>query len=321
MASSPMRFISSALSRDSAEQRSHPDSERDVWQVGVWDPHPLAIRLFSLFSPGHVLAYWLFLPTAVSDPRPSVTIVTTIFVAVLLTVQMSALSSSYTQQAKDSALVHKEVLNEYDTKYVRPRTQPLMRHVATQFSESDSYQPHRDEKYNRVEATTPSIISHGYKISPNPNYMNHVDPDRLAKRSQMTPRPTLSTPRVSSTGSVQAFSSQHTPSFSPDVSSPSNIRSGAIRQPQFRPTSGRGDGGSLGIYSHANSPFRKPTSHIERRKSTYRDAEVGQSPRRLPSSPLKRSSVPGEMNTAAAAQRWGHLGDTGSSSRRETGRF
>lgn len=319
MASSPLRFFSNVLSSGSAEKRSHPSAERDVWQVGVWDPHPLSIRLFCLFSPGHVLVYWLFLPTVSSDPKPSVTIVTTIFLAALLTVQMSTLSSSYSQQSKDSTLVHKEVLNEYDTKYVHPRTQTLMRSVATQFSESDSYQSHKDEKYNRVDTFTPTVMRHGFNISPNPNYMNHVDPDHLSKPSQITPRPALSTPRVSSSGSINPASEYHTPSYLADTSSPSNTHNGAIRQPQFRTTPKTGDGGSLGVYSHAHSPLRK--SHLDPRHSSYRDSEVGQSPRRLPSSPLKRSSVPGGQNNATLNQRWAHLANPSRGDRRGSGLF
>ncbi|KMU84170.1 hypothetical protein CIHG_01956 [Coccidioides immitis H538.4] len=177
------------------------------------------------------------------------TIVTTIFLATLFTVQLSTLSSSFTQQSKDSMLIHKEVLNEYDIKYVHPRTQPLMRDVATQFNTADSYQPHKDEKYNKVET--------------------------------------------------------------------------ALRQPHFRPTPSMGDGGSLGVYSHAQSPLKRniPTNLDQRsahRRGDYESRDHAQSPARLPSSPLKRSSVPGGISASAAAQRWGHLATP--SGRRESGR-
>ncbi|KAK2813597.1 hypothetical protein FQN49_008277 [Arthroderma sp. PD_2] len=322
MASSPLRFISGVLSVSSAEKRAHPDAQRDVWQVSVWDPHPLAIRLFCLFSPGHILVYWLFLPTLTTDPRPSVTIVTTIFVAVLLTAQMSTLSASYSQQAKDSALVHKEVLNEYDTKFVHPRTEPGMRHVATQFSEADSYIQHKDEKYNVVEAQTPTATQHAFKTRPNPNYIHHVDPDYRVKRPQVTPRASISTPRITSTGSIQRVSDTQTPSYSIDAFSPSTTKSGAIRQPQFRPKPGTGDGGSLGVYSHAQSPLRKSsTPHFDQRRSTaYRDSDGTHSPRNIPSSPLKRSSVAGDMSSIVSSQRRARLAND-LTPRRESGRF
>ncbi|EER22917.1 hypothetical protein D8B26_004495 [Coccidioides posadasii str. Silveira] len=317
--SSPLRLISNVLSSGSAESRSHPRPERDVWQIGVWDPHPLAIRLFCLFSPGHVLVYWLFLPTAPSDPRPSMTIVTTIFLATLFTVQLSTLSSSFTQQSKDSMLIHKEVLNEYDIKYVHPRTQPLMRDVATQFNTADSYQPHKDEKYNKVETYTPTVMRHGFKTNPNPNYLQHIDPE--SKGVQGTPRRQLfSTPRTSFSGSTKASSVQ-TPKYGID-SSPL-ISQSALRQPHFRPTPSMGDGGSLGVYSHAQSPLKRniPTNLDQRsthRRGDYESRDHAQSPARLPSSPLKRSSVPGGISASAAAQRWGHLATP--SGRRESGR-
>jgi hypothetical protein len=83
----------------------------------------------------------------------------------------------------------------------------------------------------------------------------------------------------------------------------------------------------LGIYTHAHSPLRKSASaHLDYRGQSgghepdFR--ERGQSPAKRPPSPLKRSSVPGGMNTFAAAQRWGHLATNfGQGARRESGRF
>ncbi|KAK2735784.1 hypothetical protein FQN57_001122 [Myotisia sp. PD_48] len=324
LASSPLRFLTSAFTIGSAETRSHPDAERDVWQVSVWDPHPLAIRLFCLFSPGHVLVYWLFLPTASTDPRPSMTIITTLFLAALLTFQMSALSASYSQQSKDSALVQKEVLNEYDTKYVRPRTQILMRNVSTQFCEADSYVPHKDEKFNKVETYAPAIMQHGFRVSPNPNYICHLEADYLQKRSQLTPRHSITTPRVTSTGSVHASDSVQPSAYSADVSSPRLSQGGPIRQLQFRsnPTA-TGDGGNLGVYSHAQSPLRKSaSSHFERRHGViHRDADTLQSPRRFPSSPLKRSSLVNDTGRASDVHVLNRSANVARGIRRESDRF
>ncbi|RMJ20790.1 hypothetical protein PHISP_08341, partial [Aspergillus sp. HF37] len=172
--SSPLRYLTNAISSGSAESRAHPDAHRDVWELAIWDPLPICVRIFSLFSPGHLLVYWNFVPTQLSDPRPSVTIVASIFLATLLSVQMSFLCSFFTRQAKDSTLVHKEVLKEYDTKYVHPRTQPLMRDVGTQFCEADATQSGADSKYNKVDTFTPTfIIKRGFKTNPNPNYVKH----------------------------------------------------------------------------------------------------------------------------------------------------
>ncbi|KLJ13236.1 hypothetical protein EMPG_11812 [Blastomyces silverae] len=320
MVSSPMRFFSSVLSIGSAEARSHPNAQRDVWELGMWDPHPLSLRLLCLFSPGHVVIYWLFLPTSATDPRPSVTIVTTLFLAALLTVQMSMLSSSFSQQLKDSMLVHKEVLNEYDTKFVHPRTQPMMRSVATQHSEEMSYNANFDEAYNTVNTYTPAT-RRGFKISPNPNYVSHIDPDGSLEKYCQPPRSSTSTPRVSSSGAD--FS---TPTYGIDASSPLHSRSSAIRQPQFRSVSSTADGGSLGVYSHAASPLRKATSTHFDHRSGYRGDEPDTRDRlhsqvKRPSSPLKRSSVPGGIGSPGPSQKWTHLTNAGRGIRRDSGRF
>ncbi|KAL1959734.1 hypothetical protein VTO42DRAFT_1320 [Malbranchea cinnamomea] len=292
--STPRRLLSSIIP-GSAEDRSHYRPERDVWQLSVWNPHPLAMKLFCLFSPGHVLVYWLFLPISQSDPRPSVTVVTTIVLSILLTIQMSTLVSSFTQQSKDMSLVHKEVMHEYDTKFVHPRTQTLMRSVGTQFSGP------AEEKYNTVETFAPSLMRHGFKISPNPNYLKHIDPERSSEQ-YMSPRPSVSTP-------VQAGGIR-TPGYGVD-SSPSFTPRSAIRQPQFRPVTSGGDGGSLGVYSHAQSPLRKTTSSNFENRVYYDGRDRITSPVKRLGSPLKRSSVPGEVSTEAAMHRWGHIVNTG----------
>lgn len=300
MTSSPLRYLTNAISPGSAESRAHPDAHRDVWELAIWDPLPICVRIFTLFSPGHVLVYWLFLPTQLSDPRPSVTIVTSIFLTTLLSIQLSFLCSSFTQQAKDSTLVHKEVLKEYNTKYVHPRTQPLMRDVGTQFSTADVTELGSDSKYNKVDTYTPTfIIKRGFKTSPNPNYVKYVDPEGQSPRRQ-------------SFGTPSDLSRHNVPIQTPNPprdSSPSVHSQGiSVRQPQFRTVStGTGDGGSLGVFSHANSPLRKSTSaNFDRRLQNSGDfyyRERGTSPLKKQPSPLKRSIVSGDAGSAMSGSR------------------
>lgn len=317
VSSSPLRFLSNMLAESSAQSRAHPDAERDVWELAVWDPLPICLRLFCLFSPGHILVYWLFLPTLHSDPRPSTTILTTVILAALFSFQLSTLQSFFSQQSKDAALIHKEVFNEYDTKYVHPRTQPLMRDVGTQFSENASYNTARDEKYNTVETYTPTIIiNRGFKTNPNPNYAKHIDPDGHAHRPSVPAR------RLSTTPSLAPSQPIRTPAHLRDTSSPLRPNT-AIRQPQLRASVGAsaGDGGYMGVYSHANSPLRKSASTNFDVRNRYEDVDMrdrSHSPVKRLQSPEKRSSVPAGMNTMAAAQRYGHLKGPG---RRETRRF
>jgi Protein of unknown function (DUF2418) len=218
VASSPLRFLSSVIFTESAESRTHPDASRDVWEVAVWDPLPISLRLFSYFSPGHVLIYWILLPVNVENQWPSLTIATAIFLGLLFSVQSSLLHSQFSQQAKDSAFISKEVLHEYDTKYVLPRTQALYRDVATQYSELATHPPGRDQRYNVVETYSPMVvINRGFRTNPNPNYSDHTDRDGVDKDK------ILRRPSTANFG---------TPATQPGFSSPARPLT-AIRPPNF----------------------------------------------------------------------------------------
>jgi hypothetical protein len=292
VASSPLRFLTSILGDTSAESRAHPDPTRDVWELAVWDPIPICLRLFCFFSPGHVLVYWLFLPTLASDPRPSVTVFTAIILEILLSSQLFLLQSAFSQQEKDSSIIHKEVMNEYDIKYVHPRLNPLVRDVGTQFSGPGSEtRPEEGE----VDTYTPTVIlKRGFRPNPNPNYAKHLDPDN--------------------TGAVPGRSFSPTPSFTPAAytSREPTPFTGVtprppLRQPQFRQSlsgvvssgTSTSDGGSLGIYSHANSPLKKATSMYDiqgngRRETPRNSVEMArreiQEERERSKSPAKRQS-------------------------------
>lgn len=307
VASSPLRFLSTILVGDSAESRSHPAATRDVWEIAVWDPTPFALQMFCLLSPGHALVYWLFLPTAIADPRPSTTVLTTIVLAALLSGQLLLLCSSFSQQSKDASVIHKEVMSEYDIKYVHPRTQPLMRDVGTQFSTStDSHRRTSavDIEDESVDTYTPTfVINRHFQTRPNPNYAKHVDPDGFSSR----PPPSQGT----STG---VSNSLHTPAHLRDVSSPIRPQpQTAIRQPQFRPPT-VGDGGSLGVYTHANSPLRNSRSADLLDPAGQRE-NLGPQIQKRQGSPLKRSS----MAPTANGHRFGH--PKASQPRRESDMF
>ena len=281
IASSPMRFLSDMIVGENADARSHPDATRDIWEMAVWDPTPICLRMFCLFSPGHVLVYWLFLPVLVSDPRPSTTVFTTMVVASLISIQLLLLQSSFSQQSRDASVIHKEVLHEYDTKFVHPRTQPLMRDVGTQFShtqpstgDSKQYQGVDNES---ISTYTPTyIINRGFHTRPNPNYVEHVD----SSSSKWRPIPS----REISSNIMPPI---QVPTNQRDMSTPIRPQT-AIRQPQFR-TAGTGDGGSLGVFSHANSPLRKTKSTNLMGQITAN--ERGHSPVKRGGSPRKRSSL------------------------------
>lgn len=293
VSSSPLRFLTSILGDPSAESRAHPDPTRDVWEIAVWDPIPICLQLFCLFSPGHVLVYWLFLPTPALDPRPSVAVLTTVILQILLSSQLFLLQWAFSQQGKDSAIIHKEVMSEYDIKYVHPRLNPLVRDVGTQYTGPNS--EIRNEEEGDVDTYTPTVIlKRGFRTNPNPNYAKHVDPDNTSgiSRRSFSPTPTSFTPA--------AYNSREPTPFSGATPRP------PLRQPQFRQSmsgggvstgTSTGDGGSLGIYSHANSPLKKATSmhNISGLRATPRNSfdmasrEI-QEQRERSKSPAKRQS-------------------------------
>lgn len=284
ISSPPLRYLADILATSTAQARSHPDAARDVWELRIWDPTPICLRLFCLFSPGHVFVYWLYLPLDSLDPRPSVTATKALILNLLLTVQLLLLQTSFSQQAKDAALIHKEVHNEYDIKYVHPATQRPVRDVSTQCLTSRT-----PSSTHEVLVSTPkTYVNRGFNPHPNPTYASHYDPDR-ARSPHFTPReptrsvttPNIATPAVST---------------NTDFSSPIRSTPGPIgRQPQFRPSTGAGEGGYLGVHSHAQSPLRKQAllgSEQSKRMSAGANELRHKSPGKRESSPLKRSSMP-----------------------------
>ncbi|KAI9799500.1 MAG: hypothetical protein M1833_004022 [Piccolia ochrophora] len=263
-----------------------------------------------LLSPGHVLVYMLFLPTLPSDPRPSTTVFTTIFIGCILSLQLFTLQASFSQQSKDTAIIHKEVQHEYDTKFVHPRMNPVVRDVGIQCDADYSTSKHVTE----VDTYTPTtIINKGFQTHPNPNYSKHVDPDGVSDIPQRPdPRNILSPLNPAfQTPAVYNRQGGSTP-FRPST---------GMRQPHFRPNPGA-DGGSLGVYSHADSPLKKSASaNVLRSSNAGRDGTGRQGAAiKREGSPLKRSSVPGGMTGLPQGQRFAHLG-VGTPNRRESGYF
>lgn len=309
ISSSPLRFLSNLVASSSAQARAHPDAARDVWEISVWDPKPTCLRLFCLFSPGHILVYWIFLPLAPLDPRPSVTVVTTMVLGVLMTTQLSMLRSYSSQQAKDAALINREVLHEYDTKFVHPTLNKPMRNVGTQTPNEES----QGTSTREVDTYTPTtVINRGFRTNPNPAYASQYDPDGALQSEQRLPRSAMPNPFMT----PRLANAQP-----PAAGTPGSRRATSMRQPVFRPTSdtGAGDGGSLGVYSHAASPLRKSQSVNFMRPD---EVERKASPEKRGGSPLKRMSTPGDWGKVPGLERQRRPYQTGlESARRETGRY
>jgi hypothetical protein len=348
-AASPMRFVRN-LVQNNAASRAHPVEGRDVWEVAVWDPNPLSLELFCLFSPLHVVLYYFNLPVAPLDPRPSVRVTTTILIGAALSLHLWWLRSSFMQQAKDNSLISRQVLHEYDSKFVHPALQKPCRDVGIQ---TISKSRNRDSSAgvkggshdlaSSVVTYTPTTIVNRrtFRTNPNASYASQYDPDDMASPSvarSSKRRPSLHQDHGSSqyastsTATGADFSSPIRPSQTPNP----------FRQAPTIPRTNTktADGGYLGINTHAASPLRKSASANfmkdgERSASRGRDSLGGAferraSPSKRDVSPLKRISL-GNLNAERerGEKTLGQTGSLGRSSqygslgvgRRESGRY
>ncbi|OAA62363.1 hypothetical protein ISF_05372 [Cordyceps fumosorosea ARSEF 2679] len=184
--SSPLRFLTSMITPDTPESRAHPDKKRDVWELAVWDPLPISLRLFCLFGPAHVLVYIMFLPLASLDPRPSITVFNTLVLQAILSAQLLLFCSKFAQQGKDNSIIQKEVMHEYDTKFVHPLMHPIVRDVGVQVS-TDAGSSMED----LVDTGTPTtLIRRSFKTHKNP----HIDEEESAPLRPSAVKPNLFTP-------------------------------------------------------------------------------------------------------------------------------
>ncbi|KAL2153057.1 hypothetical protein VTH82DRAFT_4212 [Thermothelomyces myriococcoides] len=284
--STPLRLIQEVLRPETAEQRAHPDKTRDVWEMKVWDPYPATLRMFCLFSPGHILIHMLFLPLPNLDPRPSVTVFKCFLLQVILSAQLLLLHSRFSQQSKDTAIIHKEVMHEYDVKYVHPRLHPVVREVATQVSISDGKIDEEDIKVG----TPATVIRRSFQTHPNPSYARYVNPDAgqsTPTRPAMSPQVRPATPsnpfapsarprtsvlssfaaqvqqqrQSSLRNSLQSATSTTDAGDHPPPASPKPYASvGTSTGTSSNVSANSGYGGSLGVFTHMNSPLKKATS-------------------------------------------------------------
>lgn len=299
---SPFGVFRNIAQRNSAAARAHPDATRDVWEIAVWDPNPLCLELFCLFSPLHIILYYLNLPVAPLDPRPSVRVVATVFIGMVLSLQLWLLRSSFTQQIKDNTIINRQVLHEYDSKYVHPSMQKQSRDVAiqtiTKKRNRDSSvgvkgSPH--DLASEVLTYTPRTVINKkvFHTNPNPNYRSQYDPDNLSLGQ--TPSRSARRPVLSSAHSSYTSTASDARDDDADLSSPirpSQTPNPFRRAPSIARTSG--DGGSLGVFTHANSPLRKSAS-----ANYLRDTDENNKPREQPKLSLSdrfgvasRSSTP-----------------------------
>ncbi|KAJ4270412.1 hypothetical protein NW762_002093 [Fusarium torreyae] len=252
--STPLSYLANLITPESAESRAHPDKASDVWELSVWDPLPVSLRLSCIFGPGHVLVYMIFLPLAPLDPRPSVTVLNTLLLQALISGQLLFFCSRFAQQAKDKTIIQEQVMKEYDTKFVHPRLHPTVRDIGTQFSED---QPGDYQEF--VQVGTPTVqIRHSFQTHSNP-YTHAIDTpeDRsLTPTSNNVMKPQMFTPPTA-TRRLEVFrpsttQRSSTPRHSLPAGYTSTGTSSGVQNMNF--------GGSMGIHTHNKSPLKKATS-------------------------------------------------------------
>jgi hypothetical protein len=234
-------------------------------------------------------------------------------------------------------------MHEYDTKYVHPNINRAARDVGIQTPprQRSKSPTHKEMGTDPMETTevdaypTYTIINRGFKTRPNPAYAAQYDPDNTmnlqntARASRSSVPPTYRTPAASAY-STSAFTSGATQAdLSSPLRPPVNLKPPVFPSPQRPPSPTRhsmggpatGDGGSLGVYSHAASPLRKTASANHLRQASERKGE-------REGSPLKRGVTPGadggerSGTSGALNQRLKDLrGEGGGVSRRQSGRF
>ncbi|PHH82231.1 hypothetical protein CDD82_6650 [Ophiocordyceps australis] len=257
--SSPLRYIADLMTPESAESRAHPDRDQDVWQLAVWDPPPVALQLVCFFSPLHVLVYLLLLPVGPLDARPSVTVFNALVIEILLSAQLLLLCSHFAQQAKDSAIIQKEVMHEYDTKFVHPLIYPTVRDVGTQKSQ---HQPAMAREF--VELGTPTTLIRRTLVSRGTSHAAESQDMTPAAKGSTMMNPRMSTPTgagLRSSALRNSLPAAHT------------ARAAQATGRAEAPTQSHDFGGYMGVYTHNKSPLKKATS-----LSSFMDAEVA-SPR------------------------------------------
>jgi len=301
--SSPLRYLGQMLAPESADARAHPDKNEDVWELSIWDPRAFSLCIFSVFSPGHVLVYWLFLPIGSLDTQPSVTVFTTLLLQAVLSAQIVIGKSLFTQQAKDHAIIQKEVFHEYDSQYVHPRMHPVVRDVGTQVSEQ---QPPNAREFVEVGTPTTFINAGFYSRS-----QTRATPDQFTPSRTNVLGSRMFTPKnIGRQSDVPQSATQSRPSPS-RKSMPANYSSSSTSVQPLPLSSTTANlsskGGYLGAYSHERSPLKHSASlgrlnsshnvesprnsremaayETERNEMGKQNAIVKNSPARMPSTP------------------------------------
>ncbi|KXJ92198.1 hypothetical protein Micbo1qcDRAFT_233497 [Microdochium bolleyi] len=322
---SPLRFIADMVAPDNAESRAHPDKAHDVWQLSVWDPLAISLRIFSLFSPAHILVYWVFLPLEALAKQPSVTVFNCLLLQAVISAQLWLVQSRYAGQIRDTAVVQKEVMHEYDAKFVHPRLFPSVRDAGTQLVTDASG---TGESY--VELGKPHVqLKRGFHTRPNP-YIENVNEAPARSKPPYRDNSSINisgpmTPLVPSRHSdIGVSSALHGRPSTVRRSTPGSIMpsSAASVNPRMvdsavSATPSVSHGGYLGVMNHPSSPlkkaasigdlnYRSPRNNAEMARYEQQQAWEDRQPSTSPHKSARKSTsaLPGPDSVPSPKQPW-----------------
>ncbi|KAH8106834.1 hypothetical protein BXZ70DRAFT_252616 [Cristinia sonorae] len=113
-----VRFLLNLSPPKDRQTSANGAGHEKVQQLEMWMPGDLEMTLFAIYSPVHALL-WMALTGA-----------NWMLMGIIMGVvgmQLQALTRSYEALIKDKAIIAKEVLHEYDEKFVYPRINPIRR--------------------------------------------------------------------------------------------------------------------------------------------------------------------------------------------------
>lgn len=283
---SPLRYLLDMVVPEAADSRAHPNKAEDVWELSVWDPLPISLRLFSLFSPGHVLIYLIFLPLEPLHPRPSVTVFNTLLLQIILSCQLLLLGSRFAQQAKDNNIVQKEVMHEYDANFVQPRLHPVVRDVGTQISETQP--PHASEL---VQVGTPAmLIQRSFHSRQSARASSHEG----TPSSVNVASPRMFTPSTPARQSERNSSADHSRPSTSRRSLPASYRSSGT------PTAGIPGSATTGsLHYGSQTSSETPTGGIPGTVTTGNLNLAGHTPNARPAAAIPSSATAGNLRFGA----------------------
>lgn len=128
---------SSALGRSSSGNPAQQMHAIDVWQAPE-----VSMRIFTVFSPLHLLVYIANTRTGhQTSGGKAYMLFISLGLMVFITGQMALLIYFFAALIKDKELIAGEVMNEYNQKFVMPRAMPICRDASTMTSQSEMLGP------------------------------------------------------------------------------------------------------------------------------------------------------------------------------------